>query len=384
MEGEERPRFVRPWEEPGPDDEPEPASAAAGDEEPEAEPVDDWALEVPGPFFQDDYLSATTRDYQGLAQDVARANEEAFERQAVAATIPGVGAGLIGFEDVTGRRGVTEEEVEEEEQRRTSDLTLRVGSALVLVSIFLTVLFLGGVWFTAFIALIMVMGVGEFYATLRTRGYSPAALFGLLGVLGAAVGGDLAGPLAIGGAVAVTTVVVALFYSVAVRRRPLENATVTVLGAAWMSLLAFAILIGRSENAEALVFALVVVTGLFDVASFFVGRAFGRRLLAPRVSPRKTLEGLAGGVVMALLSAAVLSTIPFFAPIDLVGALALGALVAVFAPLGDAAESVVKRALGVKDMGSILPGHGGMLDRVDAFLFVVPLAYLLYDRLGYL
>lgn len=384
MEEEGKPRFVRPWEEPGPDEAPE---AGAESETPAAEPEaadDDWALEAPSPFTQDDYLSATTRDYEGLAEEVTRANAEAFERQAVSATMPGVGTGLIGFEDVTGRRGVSEEEVEEEEQRRASDLTLRVASAVVLVSIFLAVLFLGGLWFTSFIALIMVVGVGEFYATLRTRGYSPLALFGLLGVLGSAAGAHLAGPLAVGGTVVATTAATVLFYSVAVRRRSLENATLTVLGAAWMSLLAFAVLVGRSENAVALILALVLVTGLFDSASFFVGRAFGRRLLAPRVSPKKTLEGLIGGVVMALASAAVLSTIPFFAPLDLTGALALGALVAVFAPLGDAAESVVKRSLGVKDMGSILPGHGGMLDRVDAFLFVVPLAYLLYEQLGYL
>ncbi|NIR38963.1 MAG: hypothetical protein GWN79_16990, partial [Actinobacteria bacterium] len=85
----------------------------------------------------DDYVTATTREYRGLAEDVARADTEEFERQAVAASMPGVGTGLIGFEDVTGRRGVSEEEIEQEEQRRASDLTVRVGSGVVLVGLFL-------------------------------------------------------------------------------------------------------------------------------------------------------------------------------------------------------------------------------------------------------
>jgi phosphatidate cytidylyltransferase len=135
----------------------------------------------------------------------------------------------------------------------------------------------------------------------------------------------------------------------------------------------------------ALILFVVLVTAGFDVGAYFVGRAFGRRLIAPVVSPQKTLEGLIGGVVAAFGLAAVLSTLPpFNPPITFEGSLLLAGVISLLAPLGDAAESVVKRALDVKDMGSILPGHGGMLDRIDALLFVVPAAYLVLSTLGYL
>ncbi len=395
-------RFVRPWER-DTDAEPFDADAAVQledgadsereeptDATPEASAQPTGADGEPGgengldDFTQEDYLAATTREYRDLAEEIARANTEEFETQAVAAPIPGVGTGLVGFEDVTGRRGVSEEEVEAVEQARSSDLALRVGSAIVLVGLFLGSLLAGGAWFTAFVTVLMVVAAGEFYGTLRTRGYSPVALFGFVGVVGSAIAAHVSGPVGIGGLQAIGLFLIVLFYAAVRRRRPLENAGLTVLGMAWTGLLAFAVVIGRSDRAVALILLVVVLTAFFDIAAYFVGRGFGRHQLAPRVSPNKTVEGLVGAVVLTMVLAAFLSTVPLFEPIDLVSALVLGALVSVFAPLGDAAESVVKRSLGVKDMGTILPGHGGVLDRIDAFLFVVPASYVLFRVLGWL
>ncbi len=388
MDGGERPRrFTRPWEQPAlPEEEQE-----TGEDTPVVDEVDD-ALDLfsAGPttlddFTDEDYLAATTREYQGLAEDVAKANTETFERQAVAASMPGVGSGLIGFEDVTGEKGLSEEDVEGEEQRRASDLTLRVGTGVVLLGLFIGSLLMGGVWFAGFATIVMMLALGEFYATLRSRGYAPVAVFGFLGLLGAAIGTRMAGPVAIAAFASVTILLVALFYSLAARRMPLENASLTVLGSVWVSLLSFAIAIGRSSEAVGLIVLVVLVTAIFDSGAYFVGRAFGKRLLAPRVSPRKTVEGLIGGVVAAMASAIILSTFPLVDPgLSITSAVMLAGVVCVLAPLGDAAESVVKRALDVKDMGVILPGHGGMLDRIDALLFVAPGAYFLFSALGYL
>lgn len=406
-----RRRFVRPWEreedseEPGaaasipaddeteeagpaPDELPEgPTATESGHAEDDAEAlpgVEDLVARGLDDFTHEEYLAATTREYQDLAEAVAQANTEEFETQAVAAPIAGVGTGLVGFEDVTGKPGVSEEEVEAVEQARTSDLALRVGSAVVLVGLFLGSLLAGGVWFTLFVTVLMVVAAGEFYGTLRSRGYAPVALFGFAGLIGAAVGAHLSGPVGIGGLLATGMFLTVLFYTAVPRRRPLENAGLTILGMLWSGLLAFAIVIGRSERAVALILLVVILTAFFDIAAYFVGRGFGRRPLAPRVSPKKTVEGLIGGVVLTLALAAFLSTVPLFDPLDLAAALVLGIMVAVLGPLGDAAESVVKRSLGVKDMGAILPGHGGILDRIDAFLFVVPASYLLFQVLGWL
>lgn len=389
MTDDDRPtRFTRPWEDPDSD-----VSSDSDVDAPDRTVIkvdlDDELTSGSGSahledYTHDDYLAATTREYQGLAEEIAAAGDLEYERQAVAASMPGVGSGLVGFEDVTGMPGVSEEDVEAAEQARTSDLTLRVGSGLVLVGLFLGCLFLGGIWFTAMVTVVMVMSVGELYATLRTRGYRPVALFGFLGVVGGAIAAHVGGIDALVSTLIAAVTGVALFYSVVVRRDPLENTAVTVMGMAWVSLLSFAIVIGRSENAVELVLLLVLLTASFDIAGYFVGRAFGRRLIAPRVSPRKTVEGLVGGIVVTASLAAILSTIPAYDFMELPGAILLALVVSLFAPLGDAAESVVKRALDTKDMGSILPGHGGMLDRIDALLFVVPVGYFMFFLLDYL
>jgi phosphatidate cytidylyltransferase len=113
----------------------------------------------------------------------------------------------------------------------------------------------------------------------------------------------------------------------------------------------------------------------YDVGGYAFGSWVGAHRLAPSISPSKTVEGLVGGCFAAVaLSVGIVSHIhPWTVP----RALALGLVVAVFAPLGDLAESMVKRDIGVKDMGTLLPAHGGILDRVDAFLFVVPATYCL-------
>ena len=230
----------------------------------------------------------------------------------------------------------------------------------------------------------MIVSLGEFYATVRTRGYRPLALFGLIGVAMMGVGAQNVGPLAIGGWAGAAAVGTILFYSLSPRRNSLSNTSVTILGLAWTGMLAFAILIARGPNPVAHIFFLVIVIASNDIGGYFVGRGFGRRRLAPEVSPNKTLEGFFGGLLLSAVVAAVLAVFPPWEPIGIGKALATAALVAFVAPVGDLAESMVKRALDVKDMGSVLPGHGGMLDRIDGFLFAVPAVYILFRGFGLL
>jgi phosphatidate cytidylyltransferase len=158
---------------------------------------------------------------------------------------------------------------------------------------------------------------------------------------------------------------------------------VTIFGAAWVSLLAYAILIGRSPHSVPLVILLVLLVATYDIGSYFLGKTMGRHRMAPVLSPQKTWEGYAGGIILAGAIAAFLSTVDWF-PIDLNQALSLAVIVVTLSPIGDSAESLIKRSLGVKDMGSVLPGHGGMLDRIDGLLFVVPAVYLYFRAVGLL
>lgn len=377
---DERPRFRRPWEH---QEESDPEPAEDGDSTPGTDDVDltDWEKMAAGPsplddFSQETLLNATTEEYKNLAAEVTRLRDSAFERQAVAATMAGVDTGLVGFEDVTGHRGVSEEDVEAMEQARSSDLAVRVGSALFLVALLVGSLYLGGWWFTSFIALIMLISLGELYATVRKVGFSPLALVGLAGVLAMPLLTHAAGVFSMAGTAVAATVAVVLVFSMVNRRFPLENVSMTVFGMLWVSLLTFVVPIGLSPRPVAYVLMVGILIAMVDIGSYFAGRSFGSRQLAPNLSPNKTVEGFFGGVAAALVTAAVLSTLPAYVDLGFNRSIVLGLVIALVAPVGDLAESMVKRSLGVKDMGSVLPGHGGMLDRIDSFLFAVPAAYV--------
>jgi phosphatidate cytidylyltransferase len=123
-------------------------------------------------------------------------------------------------------------------------------------------------------------------------------------------------------------------------------------------------------------FAMVIFA---DTGAFYTGRLIGRHKLAPRISPGKTIEGVVGGLVTAT-AAGPLSRMTFFHEIPMYHALVLGALIGVLGPAGDLSESLLKRGAEVKDSGTLLPGHGGMLDRIDSILFCAPLLFY-YSRL---
>lgn len=401
-EGDEK-RFGRPWEESSDPDDASPEPDEARDEpgsEPEREAdvvqlpgivvddgEDDDLILSPEEESDEDfgYVAYSTQEYEGLAEDVARAAAEEWEQQAVSASVAGVDSGMVGFDDVAGTTArVTMEEHEVTSQAAASDFTLRVASGLVVFGLFLGSLVLGGWWFASFVILVMVVSLGEFYATLRTVGYRPVALFGLVGVVLMGVGAARSGPLAIGGWAALAAVTTVLFFSLAPRREALENTSVTVLGMAWVGLLSFAILISQGPQPVAYILFVVLLIAFNDMGAYFVGRSFGRRKLAASVSPNKTLEGFFGGLIASMVVASILTTFPAWETIGIARGLIVAVVVGFFAPIGDLIESSIKRSIGVKDMGSVLPGHGGMLDRIDSFLVAVPAVYFVLRGFGLL
>ncbi|PPK88922.1 phosphatidate cytidylyltransferase [Neolewinella xylanilytica] len=129
-----------------------------------------------------------------------------------------------------------------------------------------------------------------------------------------------------------------------------------------------------------IVFGLLLLTWVNDTGAYLAGSKFGRTPLFPRISPNKTWEGTIGGALTCVLFGYFLHLV--FDEINLIQWLVLAIIVAVFGGLGDLVESMLKRSVGVKDSGNLLPGHGGLLDRFDAFIFVIPFAaaYILYLR----
>jgi len=165
--------------------------------------------------------------------------------------------------------------------------------------------------------------------------------------------------------------------------RVLEGTGATLLGIAWIAGLgSTATATLQLHDGNWLLFAAIFATVAYDVAGLFVGRAMGHRPLSA-ASPNKTVEGLFGGMGAAFLAVVVVVGILGKGPYHGAGAgILLGLGAAAAAPLGDLCQSLVKRDLGVKDMGSVLPGHGGVLDRIDGMLFVVPTLFWLTVSFG--
>ena len=332
-------------------------------------------------FTEEHYLDAATREHHDLAAAVAVAESESTEQVALSAAIPGLDSGVVGFDDVVDSQG--DESTAPIAPPKSSDLVLRVGTGVVLVAAFLLSL----LWRPALIVLalaVFVIAAGEFYSVLMHRRYKPLSIFGFLGIVGAGLGAVVWGVVAIPLAFALMITVILLFDAVSQRRQgAVSGFALTILVAVWVGGFgAFAFPIIAADDYQALVLTIVGMVALVDIAAYFVGRTIGSRPFAPTISPKKTIEGFIGGTLMAFLAGAVASF--FIGAIDLPAGLVLGAVVAVFAPLGDLSVSVVKRSLNIKDMGSILPGHGGLLDRIDAIIAVIPAAWATFAWLGLL
>jgi phosphatidate cytidylyltransferase len=210
-------------------------------------------------------------------------------------------------------------------------------------------------------------------------------LLGLVAVAALPLAAYWRGEAAVPMILALTFVVGVLWYLLGVggKARPTANLGVTLLGVVWVGVLgAFAALILKiPDQGVSILLVAVVATVAHDTGAFFIGRAMGRTPLSA-ISPNKTVEGLVGGMVATLVGVFVVVVLLGFSPFSSGEALLLGLVLAFVAPLGDLAESLFKRDLGLKDMGSLLPEHGGVLDRFDGLLFVLPAAYYVARVMG--
>lgn len=275
-----------------------------------------------------------------------------------------------------------------------SETQTRVLVAIPGVIVALGAIWLGGWALAALLAVCAALTARELYLMAARKAPRPLEALGMAGtagiVLAAAVApsAGLAYPLPawILILLAMTAAAVAI-WTHGVEGEPLLSVAVTVFGAGYAALLAFALYLRHLPGIDdrlhgaALVFAPVLLTWVSDSFAYFGGRALGKHKLIPRVSPGKTVEGALSAVVGTILGGAayslVLADFASYRPGLLEGAL-FGLLVSVFAQAGDLAESLWKRDVGVKDSGTLLPGHGGALDRFDSLLFTLPLGYAFF------
>ena len=259
----------------------------------------------------------------------------------------------------------------------TRDLPTAIATAAVIVLVSLLCFRWGRTWTAVLASAIVGLAALEFANTLRLRGFRPATLLAFLASLTLPLAAKHYGV----GAYPVFLSLVAVFSMLwflwnVTPGRPLLGVATTVLTFTYIGGLGgFAGLLLTKHNGVGLVIGVALCVVAYDVGGYFVGSWLGRTPIAPRVSPNKTREGTMGGMIASLVVGALL--VGLIGPWTHKSGLALGALVAVGAFLGDLCESMIKRDLGVKDFGSILPGHGGALDRFDGMLFCLPIAYYL-------
>jgi phosphatidate cytidylyltransferase len=265
------------------------------------------------------------------------------------------------------------------------DVPLAVGVGLGVGVLALVMFKLGPPWAMLLATAVVTLAAVEAFDVLHRAGYRPARLLGITGTVSIMLAAYNYGETAIPLVMALMTITTFLWFLWPVERaRPTINIAATLVGFLWVGFLgSFSALLlsvhaPNSNVGVSLLLGVVIATVAYDVGAYFVGSQFGRRPLAPTISPHKTIEGLVGGGVAAIVVTTLLmGVVPGVYPWNTWRAFCLGLVVAVAAPLGDLCESMVKRDIGVKDMGTLLPGHGGVLDRVDALLFSLPAAFYL-------
>jgi phosphatidate cytidylyltransferase len=264
----------------------------------------------------------------------------------------------------------------------------RARSAAILVPPLLLAVWLGGPWIVLLVGLVVVLAAREAFRLLTAAGLASMPSLGIVLAVVVALG-DGVKELPGGSGLLLAALGIVLIGTAALTRPdPREGLAIfatTTFGALYVGLLGFVArlasvdtavapesLLGWLGPARTWILGLILVVWAYDTAAYFVGRRFGRHPFMAHISPSKTLEGVAGGLAAAAVVGAVL-----LAAVgrDWLAGLGFGLALAAAAQAGDLAESMLKRAAGTKESGTLIPGHGGILDRVDSFVFAAPVAY---------
>lgn len=262
------------------------------------------------------------------------------------------------------------------------NIPVAIATGLLAAAAVILIFMLGTIPVMVLISAALVLACVEAFAAFRAVGAHPATLLGIVGTLALSITSYNRGEAAMPLVTALFLFFTVLWYLGAEKKVDvLDGVGATVFVYAWIGILgSFAALMVSpinypNKHGLAFLIGAIILTVANDTGALFAGRALGRRKLAPDISPGKTVEGLIGGTVVSLLFAAII--LPMISPWTMKDALIIGVAIAIVAPIGDLFESMVKRTLGLKDMGQILPGHGGVLDRVDGLLFALPVTYYL-------
>jgi phosphatidate cytidylyltransferase len=259
------------------------------------------------------------------------------------------------------------------------DLASALGVGIALMAALLITYAVGSAVLMLFVTVVVTASALELFNLMQHRGFRPANLLGLCATVAVMLAAYWRGEQALPLVVALVFVTSMLWYMMhVVDARPVVNAALTVLGFVWVGVFgSYASLLLRAHHGKNLFLLAILVTVAADVLAYAAGSSFGSHSLAPNISPHKTWEGTIVGGIGAVFVSVLLAKLFLHNTWSIKHALVLGIVVAIVGPIGDLCESMVKRDLDLKDSGTVLPGHGGLLDRFDAVLFVLPATYYL-------
>ncbi|MDH5477967.1 MAG: phosphatidate cytidylyltransferase [Nitrospinota bacterium] len=254
---------------------------------------------------------------------------------------------------------------------------IRLASGLTIAFALLLLILYGSAFhFFCFALFVSGMGAYEFFDMLKSGGRPSPVMAGVPAVV-AITAALYLGPAQYG-AIAILALFI-LSASVSVFGNYKDNVAAgayLTYGAVFIGAPMAALALIRAQiDGQGFVIMLITATAMCDTGAFYVGKNFGKRKLAPKLSPGKTVEGFIGGIGGAVLGAVVVWWL-MISSLNATEAVIAGLLVGLLGPIGDLAESAIKRNMGVKDAGSLIPGHGGVLDRVDSLLFTSAAFYL--------
>ncbi len=269
------------------------------------------------------------------------------------------------------------------------DLKMAVGVGLLMGTAAIVALKNGPRYGTILIAVVLTLCAAEFFNAVRKVGYQPANFLGIAAVAGLPLGVYWRGDQAIVAILAVTIVFAFLWHMFVSSEQPTANVAITLAGVMYIGVLgSFGALILRLHSFDLkahvpnpgvhVLMMTIIATVAVDAGGLFVGKAIGNSPLAPKISPNKTIEGSFGAAIVCMITVVVVGKVFKYKPFD-TPTVALKFAIVVFAAalIGDLSESLIKRDLGIKDMGTLIPGHGGALDRFDAMIFSLPAAYFI-------
>ncbi len=260
----------------------------------------------------------------------------------------------------------------------------RILTILVSVPIIFACTFEGGLFFFTLVAILSVISLNEFYNMLKTKGLNPYYAIGNVFTLAILVFvyNTIKHPSweSVSSFILTAAVIITFSTAVFIRRSSMAiaNIAITILGIIYIGwLFSYLILLRALTPHGVFLFLLMFAIWATDTMAYVFGKKFGRRQLSPYISPNKTIEGAIAGFVMAVITSYFFGA--FIAksliPDNWLHFVIIGIIIGVFGQLSDLAESLIKRDAGVKDSSNLVPGHGGVLDRMDSFIFTAPILY---------